>query len=95
MTGRLWLFLTSLRNPERGGIFIATNDTSEKQSPSGATSGLSAVGLLVLDATEASPTSTDTLILAAYPDRFIGIDDNKFVFLQYVLKNYCYYSNLI
>ncbi|WP_159477587.1 papain-like cysteine protease family protein [Dyadobacter sp. 3J3] len=57
--------------------------------------GSEAAGLLVLDATEASSTSTDTLILAAYPDRFIGIDENKFVFLEYVLKNYRYYSNLI
>lgn len=51
-------------------------------------------GLIVLDATEANFTSSDTLIFAGYPDRFVSIEENKFVTLQHTLKNYSYYSNL-
>jgi hypothetical protein len=53
-----------------------------------------AKGLVVLDATEANSTSVDTLILAAYPDRSIAIDQNKFITLKHKLQNYNYYSNL-
>lgn len=53
-----------------------------------------AKGLVVLDATEANSTSIDTLILAAYPDRAIAIDQNKFITLEQKLQNYNYYSNL-
>ncbi|MES2515886.1 MAG: papain-like cysteine protease family protein [Bacteroidota bacterium] len=53
-----------------------------------------AEGLVVLDATEANSTSVDTLILAAYPDRSIAIDQNKFITLEHILQNYSYYSNL-
>lgn len=53
-----------------------------------------AAGLVVLDATEPNSTSVDTLILGAYPDRYIAIDKNKFITLQHKLQNYSYYSNL-
>ncbi|SEB22134.1 hypothetical protein [Pedobacter hartonius] len=53
-----------------------------------------AAGLIILDATESNSTSVDTLILAAYPDRYIAVDENKFINLKYLLKNYSYYSNL-
>jgi hypothetical protein len=53
-----------------------------------------AKGLVVLDATEANSTSVDTLILAAYPDRYIAIDQNKFITLKHKLQGYSYYSNL-
>lgn len=52
------------------------------------------VGLIILDATESNSTSVDTLLLAAYPDRCIAIDENKFITLPYILQNYSYYSNL-
>lgn len=53
-----------------------------------------AKGLVILDATEANSTSVDTLILAAYPDRSIAIDQNKFITLKHILQSYSYYSNL-
>lgn len=53
-----------------------------------------ATGLVVLDATEANSTSVDTLILSAYPDRSIAIDQNKFITLKHILNGYSYFSNL-
>lgn len=53
-----------------------------------------ASGLIVLDATEANQTSVDTLIFAAYPDRLVSIEENKFVHLQHKFRNYRFYSNL-
>lgn len=53
-----------------------------------------AVGLIVLDATEANNVNNDALIFACYPDRFVGIYQNKFVSLPLNLKKYTYYSNL-
>ncbi|RZJ92125.1 MAG: hypothetical protein EOO20_02850 [Chryseobacterium sp.] len=51
-------------------------------------------GLVILDATENSSTNTDALIFAGYPDRFVTINENKFIILQQKLSNYSYYSNL-
>lgn len=53
-----------------------------------------AVGLVVLDATEAESESVVALIFAGYPDRCISFNENKFVTLQNKFENYRYYSNL-
>ncbi len=53
-----------------------------------------AIGLVILDATEANKTSIDALIFAGYPDRCINMNENKFVDLQYIFKKYIYFSNL-
>lgn len=53
-----------------------------------------ALGLVVLDATEANQESIDTLIFAGYPDRCITMNDNNFVTLQHPLEKYRYFNNL-
>jgi hypothetical protein len=53
-----------------------------------------AVGLVILDATEANRIGIDALIFASYPDRSIRMNENNFVTLQYKLTKYSYFSNL-
>lgn len=53
-----------------------------------------AIGLVILDATEANKTSIDALIFAGYPDKCINMNENKFVHLQYIFEKYTYFSNL-
>lgn len=58
------------------------------------TSNMTAESIVVLDATEANQESIDALIFAGYPDRCISMNDNNFVSLHQIFKNYHYYSNL-
>ncbi len=53
-----------------------------------------ALGLIVLDATEANKESIDALIFAGYPDRSITMNENNLVTLQQSLEKYRYYNNL-
>jgi len=50
--------------------------------------------IVILDATEANQESIDALIFAGYPDRCISMNENNFVTLRQVFKNYRYFSNL-
>ncbi|MGV3612447.1 MAG: hypothetical protein ACO1N0_15925 [Fluviicola sp.] len=53
-----------------------------------------ALGIVLLDATEANLESIDALIFAGYPDRCVSFNENDFVTLQESFVNYRYYSNL-
>lgn len=53
-----------------------------------------AVGLVILDATEANQEGINALIFAGYPDRCINLNENNFVNLANRFKKYAYYSNL-
>jgi|SRR6218665_1635376 len=53
-----------------------------------------AIGLVVLDATEANQSSIYALIFAGYPDRCVSMVENNFATLQYRFEKYHYYSNL-
>ncbi|MBL0316340.1 MAG: hypothetical protein IPP69_11380 [Flavobacteriales bacterium] len=53
-----------------------------------------ALGLLILDATEANRVGLDAFIFAGYPDRCISMNENDFISLPLKFKNYTYYSNL-
>lgn len=53
-----------------------------------------AVGLIVLDATEANNESVDSLIFAGYPDRIITVNENNFVSLRHKFEKYQFYNNL-
>ncbi len=54
-----------------------------------------ALGLVILDATEANHSTIDSLIFTGYPDKCITLNQNKFVTLAQKLNGYQYYSNLI
>lgn len=53
-----------------------------------------AIGLVVLDATEANQESVDALIFAGYPDRCVSLNENNFVTLQHHFLNFRYFENL-
>ena len=53
-----------------------------------------AIGLILLDATEANQESINALIFAGYPDRCISLNENTFVTLQQPFLHYRYFSNL-
>jgi hypothetical protein len=53
-----------------------------------------AIGLVVLDATEANQESIDALIFAGYPDRCVSMNENNFVILQHHFQNFRYFGNL-
>lgn len=53
-----------------------------------------AIGLVVLDATEANQESIDALIFAGYPDRCVSLNENNFVILQHHFQNFRYFGNL-
>lgn len=53
-----------------------------------------ALGIIILDATEANQESIDALIFAGYPDRCISLNENNFVNLQLKFENYRFYDNL-
>jgi hypothetical protein len=53
-----------------------------------------AIGLVILDATEANNQSLDAIIFMGYPDRCMVVNENNFVTLQHKFSNYRYYSNL-
>lgn len=53
-----------------------------------------AIGLVILDATEANKESIDAFIFAGYPDRCISMNENNFVSLPLAFENYSYFSNL-
>lgn len=53
-----------------------------------------AIGLVVLDATEANQESVDALIFASYPDRCVSLNENNFVTLQHHFQNFRYFKNL-
>lgn len=53
-----------------------------------------AIGIVILDATEANQESIDALIFAGYPDRCITLNENNYVTLQQKLENYRYHDNL-
>lgn len=53
-----------------------------------------AIGLVVLDATEANQESVDALIFAGYPDRCVSLNENNFVTLQHHFQNFRYFGNL-
>lgn len=56
--------------------------------------GKEAIGLIILDATEANNLSIDALIFAGYPDYCISMSGNNFVTLDYIFSKYSYFSNL-
>ena len=53
-----------------------------------------ALGVVILDATEANRESIDALIFAGYPDRCISMIENNFASLRHKLEYYTYFSNL-
>jgi hypothetical protein len=53
-----------------------------------------AIGLVIVDATEANQRSQDALIFAGYPDRCIRKNENNFVTLPEGFSGYIYYDNL-
>lgn len=53
-----------------------------------------AIGLVVLDATEANQETIDALIFAGYPDRCVSLNENNFVTLQHEFNNFPYFENL-
>jgi hypothetical protein len=53
-----------------------------------------ALGLVILDATQANRDSIDALIFAGYPDRCVSLNENNFVVLQQVFSNFRYFDNL-
>ena len=54
----------------------------------------SAIGLIILDATEACNTSIDAFIFAGYPDRCISMSENNYVKINNKFENYLYFRNL-
>jgi hypothetical protein len=53
-----------------------------------------AIGLVVLDATEANQETIDALIFAGYPDRCVSVNENNFVTLQHKFQSFRYFENL-
>ncbi|WP_292946929.1 hypothetical protein [Olleya sp. UBA1516] len=53
-----------------------------------------ALGIILLDATEANQESIDALIFAGYPDKCISLNENNFVNLHHKFENYRYFHNL-
>lgn len=53
-----------------------------------------AIGIVILDATEANQESIDALIFAGYPDRCVSLNENNFVTLQNHFQNFRYFGNL-